>query len=94
MTTTATEADRHREIAAIRSGLDHPIVDADGHLLESVPLLFEHVAELGGGAMVEKFAGALPGRRRSSSSTPHGPSAWQRPSTHSARATATSAACT
>lgn len=60
MTSTATEADRRREIGEIRAGLDHPIVDADGHLLESVPLLFQHVAETGGAAMVDALAGALP----------------------------------
>ena len=37
-----------RKIREIRSRLSHPVVDADGHLLESVPLLFQYVEKLGG----------------------------------------------
>jgi hypothetical protein len=50
-----------RRIAEIRAGLDHPIVDADGHLLESVPLLLEHVDADAGPAAVERVRAALPG---------------------------------
>lgn len=60
MTDTTSEVDRRRQIEEIRSALTHPIVDADGHLLESVPLLFQYVDEVGGSKMVEKLATALP----------------------------------
>jgi predicted TIM-barrel fold metal-dependent hydrolase len=37
-------------IDAIREQLDHPIVDADGHLLESVPMLFDTIERVAGAA--------------------------------------------
>jgi predicted TIM-barrel fold metal-dependent hydrolase len=36
------------EIMEIRSRIDHPIVDADGHLLEVMPLVFDYVREQAG----------------------------------------------
>lgn len=50
-----------RRIAEIRAELDHPIVDTDGHLLESVPLLLERVDADAGAAAVERVRAALPG---------------------------------
>jgi Amidohydrolase len=47
-------------IAEIRASLDHPIVDGDGHLQESVPLLFDHVRRIGGPVAVDALVGALP----------------------------------
>lgn len=60
MTSSVSPVDRRRQIQELRGSLSHPIVDADGHLLESVPLLFQYVGELGGSGMVEKLAAALP----------------------------------
>ncbi len=40
--------DAIRKIRDIRAGLAHPVVDGDGHLLESVPLLLQYVEKLGG----------------------------------------------
>jgi predicted TIM-barrel fold metal-dependent hydrolase len=57
---TLTEQDRLQRIREIRASLDHPIVDGDGHLIESVPLLFEHVRAEGGAKAVDAFAGVLP----------------------------------
>jgi predicted TIM-barrel fold metal-dependent hydrolase len=54
------EADALRRIARIRAQLDHPIIDADGHLLESVPLLLEHVDALAGPTAAERVAAAIP----------------------------------
>ena len=39
----------------IRRQLGHPVVDADGHVLESVPLLAEHLREEAGAAATEVF---------------------------------------
>jgi predicted TIM-barrel fold metal-dependent hydrolase len=41
--------------AAIRAQLDHPVVDADGHLIEFIPLVRDYVVELGGSALGERF---------------------------------------
>ena len=47
-------------IDAIRSRIDHPIVDADGHMLESVPMLFDTLERLAGPSTVAGLAKALP----------------------------------
>ncbi len=53
MTTTPTEA------ARVRSRVDHPIIDADGHFVELAPLLHEevitYVEDAGGAALRERF---------------------------------------
>lgn len=43
--TTYTPSD---DVARIRSSIDHPIVDGDGHLLELMPLVFDIVGEIAG----------------------------------------------
>ena len=50
-----------RKIAEIRAELDHPIIDADGHMLESVPMLLEHVDAEAGPAAAERLVAAIPG---------------------------------
>ena len=35
-------------VRALREKLDHPVVDADGHLIESLPVLLEYVKRVGG----------------------------------------------
>jgi len=35
-------------VRALREKLDHPVIDADGHLIESLPLLLEYVGRIGG----------------------------------------------
>ena len=45
-----------RSASAIRRELDHPVVDADGHLLEVRPIVAEFVREIGGSAYADKFA--------------------------------------
>jgi predicted TIM-barrel fold metal-dependent hydrolase len=42
-------------VAEIRRDLDHPIVDADGHWLESIPLLLEYIDREGGPGSVDRF---------------------------------------
>lgn len=39
----------------IRAELDHPVVDADGHIIEYLPLLRDLVADEGGGAVADRF---------------------------------------
>jgi predicted TIM-barrel fold metal-dependent hydrolase len=41
--------------AAIRSKLDHPVVDADGHAIESGPVFFEFLKQAAGPKVVDRF---------------------------------------
>jgi predicted TIM-barrel fold metal-dependent hydrolase len=50
---TATASSR------VRSGLDHPVLDSDGHLLEVTPVLFDYVKDVGGAEMSRRIE-ALP----------------------------------
>jgi len=46
----------------LRARLDHPIVDGDGHLLESVPLLFDFLRKEGGDIVAREFGEMLRSR--------------------------------
>ena len=35
-------------IAGIRAAIEHPVVDADGHVVESLPVLVEYIAKVAG----------------------------------------------
>ena len=48
------------KIDSIRAGLDHPVVDGDGHLLESVPMLFDMLQRLSGPKVAAGLRRALP----------------------------------
>lgn len=39
----------------IKAELDHPVVDADGHIIEYIPLMRDLVADEAGGAMADRF---------------------------------------
>src|SRR5687767_10784228 len=39
----------------VRRKLSHPVIDADGHMLEIAPVFFDFLKEVGGTKMVEKF---------------------------------------
>jgi predicted TIM-barrel fold metal-dependent hydrolase len=41
--------------AAIRSKLGHPVVDADGHAIESGPVFFEYLKQAAGANVLERF---------------------------------------
>src|SRR5438552_1012562 len=41
--------------AAIRQRLDHPVVDADAHWLESVPVFHDYVRATGGQRMLDDY---------------------------------------
>ena len=49
-----------QDAASIRAGLDHPVVDADGHLVESIPLVVERMRAVGGSAVADRFAASVP----------------------------------
>lgn len=44
-----------RTSAQVRKSLSHPIVDADGHLLEIGPVLFDYLRQVGGAKACESF---------------------------------------
>ena len=46
--------------ASIRASLDHPIVDGDGHLVESLPVVREMIREMSGSAVADRFFGSSP----------------------------------
>ncbi|MBI3743876.1 MAG: amidohydrolase family protein [Chloroflexi bacterium] len=41
--------------ASIRAKLKHPVIDADGHLLEMGPVLVEYLRQIGGQAVADRF---------------------------------------
>ena len=47
-----------RTSAAIRASLDHPIVDADGHLVEVMPLFEEYLRDLAGNQIADRYVAA------------------------------------
>jgi len=58
------KAKPHPKLAEIRRRIDHPIVDADAHQLETVPVLLDYIREVGGSAMPERFLAFLRHQRR------------------------------
>ena len=44
------------EARKVRSRLDHPIIDADGHWIEYLPVMREEFRRIGGEAAVEALA--------------------------------------
>jgi predicted TIM-barrel fold metal-dependent hydrolase len=44
-------------VAEIRAGLGHPVIDADGHLIEMMPLVGDIVREQGGADVARRFRG-------------------------------------
>ena len=45
--------------AQVRARLDHPVIDADGHVLEFVPALLDFIAEAGGPGAVDAYRAAM-----------------------------------
>lgn len=46
---------RNSKSAKVRARLDHPVIDADGHWLEPVPIFLDYLRDVGGPLMVERF---------------------------------------
>ncbi|MGA6974337.1 MAG: amidohydrolase family protein [Candidatus Binatus sp.] len=42
-------------VRALRDRLDHPVIDADGHLIEPAPLFNEYLQKVGGSGMLERY---------------------------------------
>ena len=59
-----------RTVERIREQLDHPIVDADAHQLEVMPLVLEYFRDTAGSGMADEFAAYLAHARRTFSMTP------------------------
>lgn len=47
------------EVRKLRSKIDHPVVDGDGHIVESWPLFFRYLEKTGGASLQERFAREL-----------------------------------
>jgi predicted TIM-barrel fold metal-dependent hydrolase len=43
------------DAARIRAKLDHPVIDGDGHWIESLPVLVDYLAQVAGGDMAEQY---------------------------------------
>jgi predicted TIM-barrel fold metal-dependent hydrolase len=41
--------------AQVRAGLDHPVIDSDGHTIEFEPAVMDYLEKLGGASMVERY---------------------------------------
>ena len=46
--------------AQIRERLDHPVIDADGHMFEYFPVFLEFMREIGGERVVDKYLDTMP----------------------------------
>ncbi len=44
--------------SGVRERIDHPIIDSDGHFVEYFPVVAEHLRNVGGSDMVERFQAA------------------------------------
>ena len=44
----------------IRASLDHPVVDIDGHLVESIPLVVEYMRRVAGREVADRFGSSIP----------------------------------
>ena len=43
----------------VRESLDHPIIDADAHMLEVEPVLMDYIKDVGGATMVKRYVDML-----------------------------------
>ncbi len=49
------DSEKIRAVRALRARLDHPVIDGDGHLIESAPLFNDYLRKVGGGEMVQRY---------------------------------------
>lgn len=45
---------------SVRSKINHPIVDSDGHVVESIPAIVEYMRRIGGSGVADRFTGSSP----------------------------------
>ena len=43
-------------VEQIKNKLDHPVIDADGHVIEFTPVFLDYLKDIGGPEIVERFA--------------------------------------
>lgn len=48
------------DVAGVRARLDHPVVDIDGHIVESIPLVIEYMRKVAGADVADRFAASVP----------------------------------
>jgi predicted TIM-barrel fold metal-dependent hydrolase len=48
------------DAAAVRAKLDHPVVDGDGHIVESIPVVADMIRKVAGDDVADRFMGASP----------------------------------
>jgi predicted TIM-barrel fold metal-dependent hydrolase len=53
------ESDQSRSVKALRAKLDHPVIDADGHLIEPQPLFHHYLTKIGGAQMADRYRAEL-----------------------------------
>ena len=70
---------RHPDVERIKSELDHPVIDSDGHTVEITSVLFDYVQSLGGTAAVAGFESYL---RSIAAPDPDDPRRWTRQPGH------------
>jgi hypothetical protein len=56
-------------VAGVRAAIDHPVVDADGHVVESLPVLVEYIAKVAGSDVASGFSAISPSFTTRSSDT-------------------------
>jgi predicted TIM-barrel fold metal-dependent hydrolase len=49
----------HLSSAAVRARLSHPVIDADGHIIEFMPAVRDHLVDVGGPELAEEFDAVL-----------------------------------
>jgi predicted TIM-barrel fold metal-dependent hydrolase len=48
------------DVSRIRASLGHPVVDGDGHIVESLPLLLDYIRRVAGADVADRFGTASP----------------------------------
>jgi predicted TIM-barrel fold metal-dependent hydrolase len=51
---------RMTDVADVRAAIDHPVVDADGHVVESFPVVVDYLRRISGRDVADRFAGSSP----------------------------------
>jgi predicted TIM-barrel fold metal-dependent hydrolase len=49
------DADKLAKVRALRARFDHPVIDADGHLIEAAPLFHRYLEKIGGRSLLEAY---------------------------------------
>jgi predicted TIM-barrel fold metal-dependent hydrolase len=62
------------EVSQIRAALGHPVIDGDGHIVESLPVLLDYIRRVAGDDVADRFGTASPSfaaRRSKLLASPH-----------------------